>query len=201
MKKSLQIFLNLVGIVFILFGVAAIIQSFVESNPLQILWLCYASIIILGIGIIKKNGFLLLTQINIMFIPMVVWNIDLFYTFITNKPLLGITNYIFKYGGPFRLEFLISSQHLFAIPLSILLLYFIKIKRKDAWKWSSIEILSFFIFTRLFTPKILNINLAFGPFYESGISYLTYSISWMVGFIIVIFLTNLLFTRKLFLKK
>ena len=96
-----------------------------------------------------------MSQVYILTIPLLIWNIDFFYWLIFDKPLWGITDYFFV-NNVFNLGKVISLQHLFTIPLSIYAANLIGVKRRDAWKWSFIQIILVFSF---YENNILNLHL------------------------------------------
>ena len=127
-EKTKGTILTVIGIFFIVFGLMAIIVNLLLDSPQQILWFCYWALLLLGIGTIRKNSFLLAAQLNVMTIPLLIWNVDFFYFWITKEPLIGIANYFFI-DRPLVSQ-IISIQHLITIPLAFYALSLIKIKRK-----------------------------------------------------------------------
>ena len=87
------------------------------TEPAQILWFCYLGLVLIGIGIFMGNGGLIGSQIAILGIPLIIWDVDFIYRAIFGAPLLGITNYLFV-NRPI-LSQLISAQHLFTLPLAL----------------------------------------------------------------------------------
>ncbi len=196
MNKYLNHFFSLLGMIFILLGIMAIIESFISKNPLQILWFCYPCLILIGIGIFRKNTYLIISQLNILLIPIIIWNIDFFSIVFINRTIFGITDYLFQ-GKTAIISLIITSQHLFIIPISLLTIYFKKTKNKTPWKLSIIQITLFFIIIRLFTPIAMNINYAFYPFspIDKIIQPQYYSTFWFLIFFIMIFISNFLLTK------
>jgi len=196
MNKYLNHFFSLLGMIFILLGIMAIIESFISKNPLQILWFCYPCLILIGIGIFRKNTYLIISQLNILLIPIIIWNIDFFSIVFINKTIFGITDYLFQ-GKTAIISLIITSQHLFIIPISLLTIYFKKIKNKTPWKLSIIQITIFFIIIRLFTPIAMNINYAFYPFnpIDKLIPQQYYPTFWFLIFFIMILISNFFLTK------
>ena len=89
----------------------------------------------------------------------------------------------------------ISLEHIFLIPLSIFALYFIKIKRTDAWKLSIIQTIIFFTLSRFFTNQNDNVNFVF----YSPISIIPtnswYLLKWFIISNMAILLTNFLIIK------
>jgi len=195
-NRYFDYFVRLLGILFITLGILAVRESFLAENYYQILWLCYSSVIFTGIAFFKKNNFLLISQINILLIPLLVWNIDFFYMIFNGSSLFGITDYFFKQDS--FVSLIVSSQHIFIIPLSLLVIYFLGVKRRDSWKLSMIHITSFFIIVRLFTSPEKNINFNFIPFNQFLVNLIPqwiYGFVWFIIFFVMIFLTNFLLIK------
>jgi hypothetical protein len=164
MKKSdispvSKVLLILIGLLFIIVGITAIVNSIIDNKPFQILWICYTSLIVIGIGILKRKPTLLVTQLNILAIPFLIWGLDFFYILITNKPLWGITNYFFEIGR--TLPKLVSLQHLFTLPLSLYVLSVTKINNSKTIIYSVVQLVLIFLISILATPQVENINCVF----------------------------------------
>jgi len=189
--------LNSIGILLLIIGIAAIINTLHLGGGVMILWLCYIYLITVGISVLIRNPRLLAAQLNIISIPLIVWNIDFWYVFFTKKAFLGIADYFFL-KGPI-IGKLITSQHLFSLPLAFFALYLIKLKRKDAWKISFIELIIVFIISYIFSNSTHNLNcvhrscmtISFGPYYQ---------ILWFIVMFSLVLITNLII-NKFFLKK
>jgi len=136
LSKIKRVTLIIIAILLLFIGIVAIINQIFHKNIDHIFWLSYTTLIIIGIGILRKDSFLIVTQLNIITIPFLVWTLDFFYYLITNNSLWNITNYIFL-AGPI-LPKIVSLQHIYTIPLAFLALYIIKLNKKDMWKVSGI---------------------------------------------------------------
>jgi hypothetical protein len=158
--KNKNLILNIIGIYFIILGLVAIVMALNYRSPYQILYACYIGMILIGIGILTKRSFIILSQIYILAIPLFIWDIDFIHWVVFNKPLWGITDYLFL-DFSLLLDKFISLQHLYTIPLAIYVTKLIGVKRKDAWKWSVIQVSLMFFVVLIFSPKILNINCVF----------------------------------------
>lgn len=176
-------FNKIAGGLILLFGLGAIINSFCQNYTEGILWFCYFGLVLLGIGILIKSSFLIVSQLNILFIPLIVWSVDFFYYFLTRKPLLGITDYFFTNRNIFSQ--IISLQHILTI---ILVIGILPVKSKNAWKLSVFQIAAIYVLTRIFTSPGANINCV----YRSCLSFTIepYSLIWFIAFFLMIFLTN-----------
>jgi hypothetical protein len=189
--KNKNLILNSLGIFILMIGILAIIDSVLNHNYSQILWFCYIGLLLIGIGILLRNSWIITSQLNILILPLIFWNIDFFYRLIARVPLWGITNYFFLPETNIFSK-IITLQHLFTIPLSLYCLYIIKIKRKDSWKLSLLEVGLIFLAVRLFTSRVLNINCVF----KSCINQLTANIQipltilWFLIFFIIIIVTE-----------
>ena len=198
MEKKRNILLNSIGFFILFYGLFAISYSIYRGKPSWIFWFCYISMVIMGIGAIKKNSLLITSQINLLFFYLLFWNIDFFYQLISSKPLWGITDDFFKeLLIPARI---ISLEHLFLLPLGFFLLYIIKLERSDHWKLSLIQAGLLAITTRFLTLEEYNVNCIFykcTSFLPSGEFYIY---SWICLNILAIFLTAFII-NKIFLRK
>ncbi len=194
MKKRKFKHLTVIGIIFIIFGILAIVNSLIQSNVNQIFWYCYFSLFFLGLGLISRDSYLIGSQINIIAFPILFWDIDFFYNLFTSNSLFGITDYFFV-GGQW-LGKIVSLQHLFTLPLALYAFYKIGCNRKDMWKASIFTILSILILSKILTPSENNINCV----YKSCVSFIPqvnfYLILWIVLLIVMILFTNYLLTIK-----
>lgn len=196
-KNKKSIVIDFIGFLLFALGISAITNSLFIENPYQIFWSCYLGLIIIGIGVVKRNSFLIMSQIYILAIPILIWDIDFLYHFILGKPLLGITDYFFREEG-LNIGKIISLQHLFVIPLSIYALGKIGIKKgKDAWKMSLIQISVIFLTVIFLTPPEQNINCVFAMCGSSDFSGTAYRITWFGIFFGTVLLTKFLIGKLL----
>jgi len=157
-KKKERI-LNLLGVVFVLWGLVAVLYQFSIQEHYFVLWFCYIGLILIGTGILVRSDFLIASQLAIMGLPSLVWAIDFFYFLLTGDPLWGITTYFFE--DQTKIGNLISLQHLFTVPLALFSLSMIKLKRKDFWVLSIVEVIVFYFISRIFSTLEQNINYVF----------------------------------------
>ena len=187
--KTKFILLDILGIFFLIWGIIAISVSMYNQNPTQILYACYLGLVLIGIGILTKRSFIIMSQIYILAIPLLVWNIDFLHWIIFNKPLFGITDYFFAEGHSL-IGKIISLQHLFTVPIAIYAAKKIGVKRKDAWKWSFVQITLVYIFVSLFSDPITNINCVSNPCINIDFG-LPYRLTWFIIIFSLTFITNL----------
>ncbi|MEA3329652.1 MAG: hypothetical protein U9Q06_02815 [Nanoarchaeota archaeon] len=192
-----NLFLNGLGGFFILVGLIAIINANYEYDFLSILWFCYLGLILIGVGVLFRNSFLIASQLNILTIPLIIWSLDFIYFIFTKNYLFGITDYFFE-AGPL-ISKIVTVQHLYTIPLAFIALYLIKLKRKNAWKLSIFQVVAFYAGIYFFTPVERNINCVFKFCGDFQVPML-YSVFWFVIFFTMIFFTNFAL-NKLFYKK
>jgi hypothetical protein len=193
-EKNKVIILNVLGILFILWGILAVANAILQpqENNAGILWICYIALFAIGFGIILKSDHLLVAQVNIIAVPFLVYLLDFVYRFSTGSSLFGITDYLFLEWPP--ISKIVSMQHLFTIPLTLFALYLIKIKRRDYYLMSFFELIIVFLATYLFTNPADNINCVFSsciPVSLTGIYYF----DWFIGIFIVVFVTNEIIIR------
>ena len=173
------------GIIFLIFGIGAIINFIFLKNYSLILWICYPSLILLGTGFLFKNRILITSQLNILTIPLLIWTLDFIYFFITKNSLLGISDYFFNQY--FWTSKIITSQHLFTVPLSFYSLKYIPGKARNSWRISIAMITLIFILSRTITSFEENINFAYS-FFGFKISF--YPLIWFFITSTLIIFTN-----------
>ncbi|MEK6925460.1 MAG: hypothetical protein AABW71_04465 [Nanoarchaeota archaeon] len=191
--------LNIIGTVFFLWGIAAVIDNIFKVNTgiAPVLWMSYISLILLGIGILRKSASLVASQIAIIFIPYLFWNLDFFHHLITGDSLFGITDYFFIPGvlsGK-----IITLQHLFNIPLSLYSMYLIGLKSRSFPIVSMIQVSVVFIVSRLVTDYDRNVNCVYHNCanFTFGLPYMA---EWFLAQFLMILITSW-FLIKIFYKK
>jgi hypothetical protein len=197
-KDSRVIIINILGGLFLFLGLGAVLNSLYLKNPTQIFWICYLSLIIIGVGLLTKNSFLIVSQLNILAIPLIIWDIDFLYWLLFNKPLFGITDYFFL-DRIYTLGKIISLQHLFTLPVALFATYLIKLKRKDTWKLSIVQIVLVFFAITIFTPSEANINCVFNPCINVYIG-LPYRLTWFIILFVMIAITVNIINRLHFIR-
>lgn len=199
-NKIKSFVLTLIGTIYITLGILAFYNAIRYAETAGILWFSYIAFFLIGFGIITRNSYLIASQMNIILIAYIFWNIDFFYILITSNSLWGITNYFFL-PGPL-LSKVITLQHLFTIPVSLFSIYLIKLKRRDFWKFSLAQVTIFFFIIRIIGSRGGNINCVFENCLPLDLSFVPYPLVWFLAYIIMIFLTTLLLTKtRIFLKK
>jgi len=181
--------LNFIGGVFLIWGFAAIIDnvSNVETGIAPLMWMSYICLIVMSIGILKRDSGLIASQVVLIAIPYILWNIDLIQHLITGNGLFGITDYIFVKGQ--ITEKAIALQHVFNIPLSVYSIYLIGLKKSGFWKISIFQITLVFIITRLTTNYEQNVNCVFRNCANFSFG-LPYILEWFLAYIAMILITT-----------
>lgn len=182
-----RVFLYIIGIVFLIFGIASIVNSLYRGNIWQIFWICYAALLLFGVGAICRRELLIGSQLCILFIPVLIWNVDFVYQMISGRALWGITDYMFHGIG---ISQIISLQHVFSIPLGMIALQLIRPKRFDFWKIAFVEVIVIFFVVVFFTSSGANVNCVFEPCVPFPFNF-SYRVAWLLGFYGIILLTNL----------
>lgn len=183
--------INIVGGLFFILGTIAITNTSFWYGPQHILWFCYWGLAIMGIGFLKRNHVLIESQLNILTIPLIVWAFDFIYYILFGHSLLNIVSYFFE-PGPILAK-IITSQHLFTIPLALYTIRFIKPKSKNSLKFSMLMIFILFILSRLLTNYEHNINWVYHTSLNLGIPY--YPLFWFGIMFVIIYLTNFLLKK------
>lgn len=190
--------LTIFGSLLLILGILAIFNSLRAGNPSQIIWMCYISLLLMGFGILKRNTFLIMSQVYILTIPLIVWNLDFFNWIIFDRALFGITDYFFVERA-FSLGKVVSMQHVFSIPLAIFATYLIGRKRNDEWKFSLIQTTIIFFVSFLFTAPSLNVNCVFTRCIEISLGF-PHQINWFILYFTMILLTAFILNQLPFLK-
>jgi hypothetical protein len=198
-EKHKFLILNILGAFFLLLGILAISNSLYIKNPMQIFWMCYISLLIIGVGILTRNSFLIMSQVYILAIPVLIWNVDFLYQLIFQKPLWGLTNYFF-YDRALNLGKFISLQHLYTVPIALYMVHLIGLKRRDAWKWSFVQTFFVYVAVSLLTTAETNINCVFNPCINIYFG-IPYRLTWFLIFFTMIFVTAILVIKLPFLQK
>lgn len=185
--------LDSIGILFLVIAVGAVVNTIYQGNFYGIFWLCYTSLFLISLGILLRKDYLLMSQLNILLIPLFVWMIDFISFFIMGKTLFGITEYMFIPGH--WLSKLIGLQHFFTIPLAIYALGRIGIRSRGSWIYSFIQLTSFFIFCRLFTPLEKNINYVFRWSISDFFPSYFYPVLWFLSFFCVILVSEMMIVK------
>lgn len=191
--KFRNIFLNFFGVFYIAISFLAFYNALKYFSPEAVLWISYFAFLILGIGMLFRNQYLIGSQINIIFFPYIVWSIDFIYHLITSRSLWGITNYVFQ-SIPYT-ALIVTIQHIVILPIAFISLYFIKFKRKDFWKISFLEISLIFLLSRIFSDPSKNINCVFKNCLPFDINLNYYPFIWFGFYVLMIFTVNFILTR------
>ena len=94
MKK--EVIIKILGVFLIIFGLLAMIQAISKGEPILIFWICYIGMIIIGIGCLLNKSYLISSQLNIITIPLILWDIDFFSFLMSKSTLFGLADYFFK---------------------------------------------------------------------------------------------------------
>ena len=188
-----RLYLRLIGVLFIILGFLAIINSLVIGDYPAVLWFCYSGLIVLGFGFFTNNHLLVRAESNILLIPSVIWSTDFFYVLFTNNSLLGITNYFFLDGFS-AISRIISLQHVLLVPLTILGLFLLKRDNKPSILnpliISTPQVILLFLLSIIFSTPSRNINWVYHTSVTLSLSPILYSLSWLVAFSIIILFTD-----------
>jgi hypothetical protein len=197
-ERGKRIILNIIGVYFLILGITAISLSLLKQMPTQLLYACYIGMILIGIGILTRKSFLILSQIYIIAIPSIVWGIDFFHWLIFKTPLWGMTDYFFL-SSAITLDKFISLQHFYIFPLAIYTAKLIR-KEKNAWKLSLIQLIIIFLAVKILSPPELNINCVFYSCIDIN-WILPYNLIWFLISFSIVGITALLLNYFLWPKK
>ncbi len=178
--------LNFLGILFLTAGIIRFIILIFTANWRHFFWLSNHVLLLLGIGVLMRNRFLVTAELCIALVPETLWTLDFLSKILFDKYLFGVTKYVFEQG----LNFLTLSalQHLLIVPLGIIALWFLGVSDK-AWKYS-------FIHASLLWPagflagQEYNLNCIFRYCIVYFENLENYMIAWPVIVLIMIILSN-----------
>ena len=191
--------LNIIGVFFVCFGIYAIDYSIYVGQAQWTLWFCYSGMIIIGFGIIIRSVFLIVSQLNILTVPLLFWIGDFFYYLLFQSSRLHVSDYFFE---PMAIGArIVSLEHLFLLPLVYLAVYMIGKKPGRAWTLTIIQLVIFFILSRLLTSPEFNVNWVYRPRFLVSFFEGWYVIEWFilgtVFALIINFLLNIPFCNKI----
>ena len=201
-EKSKKIILYLIAGIFLFFLSCAIIFYFQFKLYIGLLWICYTAITIIILGIILKKPSLILSQVIILTFFDIFWIIDFFYMLITGNSFLGITNYFFD--NNFLLKKILTLQHIFTIPLSVVALSLIKVKKNNKIILMSFAEIIFFYLLSFLLPPEYGINcLPISTFCTSFVfpKSIPYPLIWLVLLSSFSIISYYILTSIPFLKK
>lgn len=181
----------------ILLGLLAFLSAVQIGRADNLFWFSYLAIFLIGIGLLFESSYLIAGQVNIVFLPHLLWAIDFFYQLITREPFIGITDYFFVSSNV--LSNFISLSHLFIVPIWIYGLYKLKLRRKDFWILSVVQVSIVYLLTRFLTQPANNINCVFKSCFVFSFGEPFYLLEWFLVCLILIFVTNyMLVNLKIF---
>lgn len=190
-----EFLIRFIGVFFVLIGIVAIINTVNKGNASSILWLCYISMFVVGVGFYRRDSGLVMSQLNIILIPLLFWNFDFFYRVIFSKTYFGIVDYFFVPGD--IMGKLVASQHIFTLPLALFGVYLIGFK-KGSLKLSFFSLIILFFITRIFTGPLDNVNCVFENCANFDLGFY-YPLAWFITMfsstLISFFLFNYIFKK------
>ena len=189
--KQKEIFLTVVGVLFLLVGIIGIITNIIVKTPHSLIWFCNHASLILGFAFIFRSSFWITAELNIGFFPQLFWSIDVLSKLIFNRFVFGFTDYMF-FPHQNKVLYIISWNHIFMLPITLIALYFIGQPSKNAWKGSFIHGVLLISMSYIFANG-MNLNCM----HESCLFFIptnmAYKILWpLFALIIMIIPTNLL---------
>lgn len=153
---------------------------------------------IIGLGFLTRSGDVIASQLNILAASLIIWSIDFVYLFTTHRSLWGITDYFF--GQASSISSFVTLQHLYTLPITLIGLSYLGLKRKDFWRVSILQVTILFAVILLFTDPVNNINCVFESCF-AGIAFdHYYFVVWFVAVFAMIFVTDRVLV-SLFYKK
>ena len=176
----------------------AIIYNLQLKNYYGLFWMCWTAIFIIILGIRIKSPYLILSQIIILAVPDILWTFDALTSIFMEKSLLGIIDPFIDRPLFGKILFL---QHSYTVPLSLIALSRIKIKKdKRILLISFVEILIFFFLTLILIPPTESVNCVHKTCANIFPNPLTHKIIWFSFMFASITLAYLVITSLNFLK-
>lgn len=142
------------GLILLFLGVLNLIASSLEGVAAGILWLCPASLFLAGIGILKKDNFLISSSLTASFLLNFIWAMDYISFMLTGTLVTGIASFL-PYASPLRL--FVTSYHLFLLFIPVFIIFEEKKFHKMSWLGASVFLLVLSVLS-LFTKKFTNVN-------------------------------------------
>ncbi len=196
-----NIILNIIGLIFLITYILIAIYLISWKDYSAFLWGCYIAIPLMAIGIFKKNSSLILSQLIILAIPDILWAIDFFSILFTGNSVFGIT-IVSNFFRKSVLAKFVFSQHLYTIPLAIISLSFLKIKKNHKILLISLMEMVILALLTIFLAPNGNVNcLPTNKCTSVPLNFLPYPFIW-IGFIFLsITISYLLITSLPFVKE
>lgn len=174
-----KILLNIIAIILGITMILVVIHLISWKNYSAFLWICYTAIPLTIIGIVTRKSWLILSQVSILLIPDLLWTIELIYVIITGNPMFGVSTYFLERTF---FEKIVSLQHIYTVPLSILALSFIKIKKDYRILLLSLaEILFFFVLTINIASIEYPVNCLPTNCTTFSLDFLPYNLIWIIS--------------------
>jgi len=155
-----KIFLDLFGIFCLAYAAFAIANSLLFGHASWILYYCYVSALIIGLACLMRHKNLLVSQLYIITIPVMMWQIDFYYRLLVGNSLWQMTDYFFDWSLSLASQ-MISLGHLIILPLAWLSLFMISGRINNAWLISLIQVFILYFLVRFFTVYVENVNCVF----------------------------------------
>ncbi len=200
MKKRDWILYSIVAVIFLAY-LFMLIDILIIKDYFSLFWTCYLAIPLIIIGIIKKNSSLIVSQVIILALTDLFWIFDFLSLIILGHTILGIEqvnifpfqSWIIKLG---------NLQHLIVIPLSILALSILKVKRNYKTLLISLaEISLFFVITLLIVPSSMGVNCINMRCVGVPLTFLPYPLVWFLLVFSFITASYFIITSLPFIKK
>ncbi|HLC31802.1 MAG TPA: hypothetical protein VJK51_03975 [Candidatus Nanoarchaeia archaeon] len=189
---------TLLGIWYILLGIVALFNSYYYFEVDQVYWFCYLGMFLLGIGLLWRNGDLLVVQFTILAGGLLFWTLDFSYRLLSGNDYLGISSYFFEDGS--LIPKLVTLQHVYTIPVVLYALSILKIKGRRLWVLSFLEAVILYFLTFFFTSPEYNVNCVFYSCIRFFDLQLYYPYIWFLLVFLMIFVTHFIVMRLPFVQ-
>lgn len=179
--------LNFLGILFLAAGIIRLIILVSTADLMHFFWFSNHVLLLLGIGVLMRNRFLVTAELCIALVPETLWTLDFLSKILFNKYLFGVTQYVFE--QPLSLQSITAFQHLLIVPLGLFALWFFNVPN-DAWRYSFIHASLLWI-AGFLAGQEYNINCVFKNCIVYFENLQNYMIAWPAIVLIMIILSNL----------
>jgi hypothetical protein len=146
----------ILGIVFIIFAITGMVDSFIFYGANSYFWICYPALLLIGLALLINNNQILQSQFIILAVVDFIWTID-FISVLFGRDLFGVTSFVLDQHIVPRI---VSMQHLFVVPIIFFFIY----KKKINYYIpiiSAVEVAILYVFTIMLTEEKSNINCVF----------------------------------------
>jgi hypothetical protein len=179
LKRRLDLF-SIIGILLILIWLLDVYTNLfiLRKGFARIFYFCSVTLLLSGIGFIRRSRLILSTQLLAAFTYHLVWNIDLV-MHLAGSSFTGNAAYMFE-GNRFFLQNFLSVSHIYMVPLLIYGLYKLGSYDALAWRFASLQIAVLNACAFIIGTPEDNVNYVYGFFWERTAQQVMHPIIFVV---------------------